>query len=540
MCVLVCLRARREAREKSWTCPWRGLAAWGAWDAFKTASVIPYGQRVTRFDVALVQESLMTRVVSQVSKEKQKYVQLTWIVVGLWFAFCLFTLDYNGAFFDEGIYITAGQRTWEGHGLTDGYLGWFAGSLLWPVIAGVGARVGGLLGARVLATAMAAVAFVGLVLASRNIFGERAAFWTAVAFALSAPFLALSRLAVYDSTALAGIGVSFWAITELERRDHRFWLVVAAVAFCWALLAKYPTGLMLLPLMGVLLALRRGKGITDLFVFGFISGAITLALFLPVRERVMSFFSYRLANSPASNVTQQMIAADLVRLSIVSLLLAAGGWWAARGRRGLASVLILSLAMWPVYHLVLRDSVSRSKHIVLGFLFAYPLVGLALSTLWGTAGRRIVFRRVAAGALVVGLIAICAVQLTRFNHDWPDARPAARYLLSEVQPGQKLLINESWPYTMYLYTAGRIDSPWDVFDVYRITHGESEIGLCEYDWFVDSQAAYQWPGYIAFQVYLCGSFEPVYTAMTVREGMGPDLRYVRSPVKVVVWENKAR
>jgi hypothetical protein len=479
-------------------------------------------------------------MVSQVLKKGTKYSQLTWITLGLWFVFCLLTLDYNGAFFDEGIYVTAGQRTWEGHGLTDGYLGWFAGSLFWPVLAGVGARMGGLLGARAFATVMAAIAFVGLVLASRNLFGERAAFWTAVAFALSAPFLALSRLAVYDSTALAGLGVSFWAITELERRDHRLWLVLAAVAFSWALFAKYPTGLMLLPLMGVLLALRRGKGITDLFVFGFISGAIALALFLPVRERVMSFFSYRLANSPASNVTQQMIAADLARLSIVPLLLAAGGWWAAKGRRGLASVLILSLAMWPTYHLVLRDSVSRSKHIVLGFLFAYPLVGLALSALWDRAGRWIAFRRVAVSALTLGLVALCAVQLTRFNHDWPDARPVARYLLDEVQPGQKLLINESWPYTMYLYTAGRIESPWDVFDVYRITHGESEIGLCEYDWFVDSQGAYQWPGYIAFQVHQCGSFELAYSATTVREGMGPDLRYARSPVKVDVWENKAR
>ena len=479
-------------------------------------------------------------MVSQASQTGTRYAQLTWGVIGLWLVFCLLTLNYNGAFFDEGIYITAGQRTWEGHGLTDGYLGWFAGSLLWPVLAGIGARVGGLPGARALAVAMAAIAFVALVLASRNIFGERAAFWTAVAFAFSAPLLALSRLAVYDSTALAGIGVSFWAITELERRDHRLWLVVAAVAFSWALFAKYPTGLMLLPVMGVLLVLRREKSITDLFVFGFVSGAIALALFLPVREQVASFISYRLVNSPASDATQQIIAADLAWLSVMPLLLAAGGWWAAKGKRGLASVLILSLAIWPAYHLVLRDPVSRSKHVVLGFMFAYPLVGLALSTLWGRAERWIVFRRVAASTLTVGLITLCAVQLARFNHEWPDARPAARYLLGEVQPGQKLLINESWPYTMYLYTTGRIDSPWDVFDVYRITHGESEIGLCEYDWFVDSQWAYQWPGYIVFQVQQCGSFEPVFTTTTSSEGMGPDLRYVQSPVKVVVWKNTAR
>ena len=51
---------------------------------------------------------------------------------------------------------------------------------------------------------------------------------------------------------------------------------------------------MLLPLMGVLLVLRRGKAITDLLFFGFLSAAITLAFFMPVREQIASFFGYRL------------------------------------------------------------------------------------------------------------------------------------------------------------------------------------------------------------------------------------------------------
>ncbi|NIV38315.1 MAG: hypothetical protein GWN58_55520, partial [Anaerolineae bacterium] len=60
------------------------------------------------------------------------YQRGTLLVLGLWFLFCLATLDYNGPFFDEGIYATAGQRTLEGHGYTDGYLRWFYGTLLWP------------------------------------------------------------------------------------------------------------------------------------------------------------------------------------------------------------------------------------------------------------------------------------------------------------------------------------------------------------------------------------------------------------------------
>jgi hypothetical protein len=374
------------------------------------------------------------------------------------------------------------------------------------------------------------------------------------------------------------------------------------VAFCWAIFSKYPTGLMLLPLMGVLLVLRGRKAVTDVFLFGFVSAAITLAFFLPVRERIVSFFSYRLVNSPAVGVTRAMVAVDLFRLSVVPVLLALLGWWAAGERRGLATVLFVALLMWPAYHLILGDSVSRSKHLVYGFAFGYPLVGLALDWLWGEVGmetrptaqagretrltgeagmetrptaqagretrltgeagmetrptahagmetrptaqagrgtRRTArwLGQVVAVVLAVGLIAQGVVQLERFNRAWPDARPAADYLLARVQPGDKLLINESWPYTSYLYDAGRIETPWHVFDVYRITHGQSEIDLCEYDWFVDSQGAYQWPGPIVFRLHRCGVFEPVLTTESTVVGMGRDLEYIRYQVKVVVWQN---
>ena len=140
---------------------------------------------------------------------KLNLTTFTFAIVGAWALVCLATLDFNGPFMDEGIYITAGLRTLEGHGLTDGYLGWFAGSLLWPALAGLGNKVGGLLGARAVALALATFAFACLVLASRNLFGAGAAFWTAVAFAASGPVMAVARLAVYDAAALTGIAASF-------------------------------------------------------------------------------------------------------------------------------------------------------------------------------------------------------------------------------------------------------------------------------------------------------------------------------------------
>jgi hypothetical protein len=63
--------------------------------------------------------------------------------------------------------------------------------------------------------------------------------------------------------------------------------------------------------------------------------------------------------------------------------------------------------------------------------------------------------------------------------------------------------------------------------------------LCEYDWFVDSQWAYTWPEAIADEVRRCGTFEPVYAASSMVVNVGTKLDYVRYPVSVTVWQNKA-
>jgi hypothetical protein len=470
----------------------------------------------------------------------KRYRQMTWFVTALWYLFCLGTLDYNGPFLDEGIYITAGERTLEGHGLSDGYLGWFAGSLLWPALAGVGSKIGGLAGARALAASFAAIALVATARATANLFGEPAGFWTATALALNAPLLAVARMGVYDAMALSGIGISFWAITELYQRNHRLWLALATFSFMVGVFAKYPTGLMLLPLVVVIFVLRKEKALVDVAFFSLVSLALGLAYVLPVREWVAPFFAYRLTDSPVSGVSRAMVAADLWRLSALPLTLAIGGWLVVKDRRALASVLVACVLIWPAYHLILGDSVSRSKHVVLGFLFAYPLGGCLLAKLRQESALLSRLRTAAAISLIVIAGSVGAAQLIRFNRAWPDARPAVGYLSQHVQLGQKLLIGESWPYTMYLYHTGGIQSPWDIFDVYRITHGQSELDLCEYDWFVDSQGGSGWPTSVRENVLDCGTFYPVFTSTSEVENINQELDYVRYPVQITVWQNIER
>jgi hypothetical protein len=462
------------------------------------------------------------------------------VIVGLWLVLCLATLNYNGAFFDEGIYITAGLRTLEGYGHSDNYLSWFGGSLLWPVLAALGYNAAGLAGARAVAVGVSAVALISGTLATRNLFGPKASFWTALTFAVNGPFIGMARLGVYDALALAGVAVSLWAITELKRWDSRIWLGVAAVAYTVSLFAKYPMGLMLFPLLGILLSLRKEKGIADVVMFGFMSTALVLAFFLPVRGQIGSFLSWRLENKPEFGVGLAVIGFVILYLSAAPALLALGGWFLARDRRDLASILLFSLLLWPTYHLLLKDPTSTNKHLVFGYLFAYPLVGLVLSRLWGDVQPRLFLRRGAVILIVLVLAGLGVVQVGQTDLAWPDVRQPAGYLVEHVQPGEKLLINESWPYTLHLYDAGRIESPWDVFDVYRVTHGESEIDLCEYDWFVDSQGSYRWPEAIVETIDQCGTFEPVFAGAGTVVGASSDLTYVTYSVQTTIWQNTSK
>lgn len=456
--------------------------------------------------------------------------------MGACLALCLLTLDYNGPFFDEGIYVTAGIRTLEGFAYSDRFLTWFGGSLAWPVLAGLGYRTGGLTGARALAALVTVAGLAAFSQAVKNVFGEKAGFWATLALALNGAFLSLARLSVYDTLSLSGFAVSLWAITEMDRRDHRGWLVVSAVAYTVAVLAKYPMGVMALPLLGTIVLLRNDRASTDVLLFAFVAGALGLFFFLPLREQVAEFFTFRLQQRPDFGVAVRLIAITIVYLSLIPFILAVTGWVIVRSKRRLATLMVLSLAIWPTYHLVTGDPVSTNKHLVFGYVFAYPLLGVTLSAMWGD-GKLTLLRRGLVIVVVVVLAGMGILQATQADRSWPDLRPPAGYLIDHVQPGDQLLINESWPYTMYLYTAGRIDSPWDVYDEYRITHEEGAPALCEYDWFVDTRGSFAWPEEILDQKAECDNYEQVFSSTSYVINLGADATYVSQPVESVVWKN---
>ena len=57
------------------------------------------------------------------------------------------------------------------------------------------------------------------------------------------------------------------------------------------------------------------------------------------------------------------------------------------------------------------------------------------------------------------LAALGYTQWQQLSLAWPDARPTTAFLSVHMTPGDRVLSNESWPYTVGLYAEGLIDSP---------------------------------------------------------------------------------
>jgi Dolichyl-phosphate-mannose-protein mannosyltransferase len=469
------------------------------------------------------------------SRVSQRALSLApWVLLSLFLAgeLVVCSLQINGPFLDEGIYVTAGLRTLQGHGISDDYLSWFSGSLMWPVMAAVGWKLWGLAGARAVAAICVTIGLLGMVKAAGNLLGARVRMFAAVAAVTSGPVIALGHLAVYDTPAVAASGCAFWAMTEFLRRDDRAWLCGAALLYAVAGLAKYPV-LMFVgpPLVLLLLATRGRRSLMDLGLFAFIAGAVLLIYFLSDRSQLTAFESFRVKDNPTFSVTRTQIIYSQVYLTAVPFILAVAGAFLVENRRvGLA--LLTGVIGAPVYHLLTGNPSGDQKHVVFGLLFMLPLIGVTLSH----ALRR--WRLLLAVPALVGLLAFGLVQLARIDEGWPDLRSASALLVRDVHPGERLLASSAWVEAAYLYSSGRINTPYDLYDVTRVQEMGGKVNVCGFQWFIEVPGGEPWPSSVVQAMHRCGTFRRIYDSSAVVTGLGSNLHFVTYRAPIEIWRNE--
>lgn len=442
---------------------------------------------------------------------------------------------HTAPFLDEGTYITAGLRTLEGHGLSDGYLTWFAGSLVWPILSALGYLAADLdlTGTRLIALLCVVTGIAAGMQAIADLYGERAALLSTVVLLSWGPVLVLAHLGVYDTLALTGVGVALFAVVRAARRDHRGWIVVAGIAVLLAIIAKYPAAVFAPALAGLLVVLRRRLARIDLVIFTAVVLVGLQLAFLPLRSQVAAFLAWRVGNDPDFGVTTSTVVFTLGWLLAVPLVLALLG--ALTVPHPIVSVpLLLGAIVLPAWHVVAGNSVGASKHAVFSALLVAPLIGAGLGRIAQRPAGVVVTVIVVAGAAVAGV-----TQMQLLDSQWPDVRPAADYLTAHVDRDDRILVPGAWRYTVGLYGRGELSSPWHTYDVYRAEHGQIDRPVCSFDWFVEEERGYRWPRRLLVAVEACNSFEPVHRSSSTVTNLGNDLRLHSYNVVTTVYRNTA-
>ncbi len=462
---------------------------------------------------------------------RRRYERAALAAIGLWLVACLATVGYNGPSHEEAWSISNGLWVLRSRGM----IGWSAASPLWPPLAALAYIIGGLVGARILALSMMGIAVAAAARATQNLFGAQAGFWATVALAANGLLLALSRQAVPEAPAAAGVAVSLMAVTELAQRNHRAWLLVAVLAFVFACLNAWPAAFMAFPLLAVLFSLRPQRAALD-------SGIAGVMLLAAACVALPSLYGQaaRVAGATWSALPAPQPSGPLEawfgRVYALSgpLPLAVAGGFVARRRGRLVAVLLGGLLLWPAYHALTGNSIAEQARTVLGLLFASPLMGLALATLWGH-----ILGRPVALAATMGLALLALVQVGQLERGWADVREVGVYLTRAVRPGDRLLSNDPWPFALSLYAEGHIQSLWDISTTEDLARGGTASALCDFDWFVSVEGVGSGSEEIAAAVRDCGTYVPAYATSTTAIRLGPDLRYLAYPVRITVWRNAA-
>jgi hypothetical protein len=435
--------------------------------------------------------------------------------------------SFNGMSSQEALVTTAGLRTLDGHGLDDRYLESLPSSLLWPVISGLGYRLAGDSGSRLLSLALVAATFLALFAASRRLFGERAAAGSAVIMALAAPFLALGHLAVAESLAIAAISVSLWATIRLIDDEHRLWIVLASLALIVAALAQYRAGLAILPLT-LIIAFRRGnRSPLDLLCLWGVFTLAAIIYFDAFSDQVADVVSWKMIGNPYPVEAHAASTAGAVMvIALWGFLPAMAGFLAARNvgeRRVIATILAGTGAAWSALLLLSADT-SQSllfPDLAIGLVFGVPVLGSLLAL----PGDRFA-RSVVTAIVLVSVLTLGALQVSAFDRSWVDYGTINDQLVDDSTPETQVLANERWPIALSLYDAGVIDEPGDVVDGEMLFVSDVIFDLCAFTWMVDEPAFHPWDAFVTEAFSSCGAVAEIAKASQERAvlevGIFPD------------------
>ncbi|MFC1433121.1 hypothetical protein ACEZDB_20985 [Streptacidiphilus sp. N1-3] len=380
----------------------------------------------------------------------------------------------NTAFLDEGTYLYSGHQ--ELANLIYGdkvatYETFFSGSpKLYPVLAAVADRLGGLAGARTLSLVFMLLATAALYLAARRIHGATAAFFATALFAALGPTQFLGGYSTYDAMALAALAwAGYFAVRFACGTGHGA-MVAGSLLVSLAVWTKYAS-LLWVPIV-VLIAALAGPGRSVLGRSRWNNGVrfaagVAVAVLLPIplagKLYIHGFTQTTLLRNPGHDAPSY-VAGEAAKWVGALLVVALVGVFASylRGRRRgsggtdfwLAAVLLLGGVLAPANQIRIHTWLSLQKHVDFGAWFACVVAGALLAWIaeWlhSTVRLPVLIAVALVTVLVAGPLGVEGErQATHMFGAWPDSSKLVAALKPYIHSGTDQYLAEDYDVPAY-------------------------------------------------------------------------------------------
>lgn len=354
---------------------------------------------------------------------------------------------YATAYMDESIYVIYGRMFLTRHfeAPLDTPLQWSFGWYLWPAMAAVADKIGGLTALRELAAGLGMVTLAAVTGFAGRVFSKTVAVGTAAVFAMLAPAVLVSRIATRDSGSICFFVLGIWAYAAAwQSGKKRDWALAAAALFA-AFLCKYLVAIYF-PFL-VLLGLRRGKNAflifsAPLFLLCAGYGWLHAHDLLHLLRYGSGYSSLR---APGAQAWRIYVAG---RMDFWLLALLAAPTLLVRELRARSAALWAGAAVVLLFQWKSRADFDYWKHVNYALIFLAPL---------GVAG--VVFlvqhlrKRDHGGQVVWGVTAIVALagvigwmgkadEIDQFVF-WPNVDPVLAYFNGRLNSGDHVLVDDT-------------------------------------------------------------------------------------------------
>lgn len=354
---------------------------------------------------------------------------------------------------DEGLYIWTGYRLVENwlHGtpLYDEPARYFSGApALYPLLASMLDRVGGLELVRIFSLLWMLAATVALYAVAKRLFHGKAAFWTAASFAVASPTMFLGHFATFDAMALSLLALAMAAGVRGVQTRRIAWAPLVGLLLTVAVTSKY-AALMFVPVVLAVIWLssrQRWRSTRFAVAAGFTAAGLLTVLALTIGRPALEGLA---TTTTDRNIVDYASWQDIALMTVTTIWpylvvgTIAAVYMAVKLRRPLLALVLLGAMLAPaLYQAYIGEAVSLEKHLGFGLVFISLAIGALLSAHIVHPARRLI------SVAVIGVMAIAGLaESNRLYGGWSNSEQLADVMAY------------SWEATPYMRTLGDVAEP---------------------------------------------------------------------------------